>query len=87
MSEGWEFMPWYGMIFGPIVMILVLASVVMVVVMLIRWLDSGFSSGGGHRYSPPRSQSAALHILEERFAKGEIDKQEFEEKKRILLDH
>ena len=78
MGDGWG---WTGMIFGPIMMIVVLASVVAVVVLIVRWL------GGGH---PPasagtqRSEKTALDILRERFARGEIDKDEFEERRRIL---
>jgi putative membrane protein len=50
-------------------------------VFLIRWLIHA-SKG------PPAAQlqngSRALEILRERYARGEIDKQEFEEKKRDL---
>lgn len=75
-------MPWYGMVFGPIIMIAVLATTVAVVVLLVRWL-------GGTSYSSPphhRPEKTPLDILKERFARGEIEKQEFEEKKRFLSE-
>lgn len=84
MPQGWEVMPWYGMIFAPIMMIAVLATVVVVVVLIVRWL-------GGGSWGPPfrnhrQPSEDALDILKERFAKGEIEKDEFEEKKRLLSD-
>lgn len=77
MSQGWEMMPWHGMIIGPIMMILMLAVVIAVVVLIVRWL-------GGPPVAHRRAPRTALEILEKRFAKGEIDKDEFEEKKRLL---
>ena len=71
---------WYGMVFGPIMMIAVLAATIVVVVLVVRWLGitSHFpESRGGSEKTP-------LDILKERFARGEIEKQEFEDKKRIL---
>ncbi len=82
--DQWGYMPWYGMIFGPIMMIVVLAAVITIVVLLVRWLSGGQASGGDPYLPPERSQRKAMEILEERFARGEIDKDEFEEKKRIL---
>jgi putative membrane protein len=71
---------WYGMIFGPIFMILVLALVITVAVLLVRWL------GGPSLTATPHQPAARtpLDILKERFARGEIDKDEFEERRRIL---
>ena len=71
---------WGGMIFGPIMMIVFVAVAVVMVVLLVRWLG-----GPGHGvalHSPPGKTH--LDILKERFAKGEIDKEEFEERRRVL---
>ncbi len=73
----WEGGWW--MFLGPVWMILFLAVVVALVVLAVRWLgDAGAGRGGG-----PARQSA-FDILRERFARGEIDKDEFEERKRVL---
>jgi putative membrane protein len=73
---------WGHMIFGSVMMILFWGLIVVGVVILVRWLMSGSSHQSGS--SPPRKP--ALDILEERFAKGEIDREEFEERKRLLSD-
>ncbi len=75
-------MPLYGMVFGPIMMIAVLAAIISVVVLLVRWL------GGSSILPPPHPtpEKTPLDILKERFARGEIEKQEFQEKKRILSE-
>ena len=72
----------YGMIFGPLFMILLLAVVVAVAVLLVRWLAMPWQ-GGSH---PVPSGRTPLDILKERFARGEIDKDEFEERRRVLGD-
>ena len=71
---------WGGMIFGPIMMIVFIAVVVVVVVLLVRWL--GGPGHGGALHSSPGKMP--LDILKERFAKGEIDKEEFEERQRVM---
>ena len=73
---------WWGMIFGPLMMIAFVAAIVVVVVLLVRWLSGG-STG---TVAPPPTGKTALDILKERFARGEIDKEEFEERKRLLSD-
>ena len=40
----------------------------------------------GHEGSSTPGVSSARHILEERFARGEIDRDEFEERRRALGD-
>lgn len=82
MPQGWEMMPWYGMIFGPIMMIAVLAAVVVVVVLIVRWLGGGSLHRDAAIHQP--IGKTPLDILKERFAKGEIDKEEFEERRRVL---
>ena len=69
---GWMFL-------GPVMMIAFIAIIVVVVVLVVR----GF---GSHRSRPTTSDSSALDILKERFARGEIDKTEYEEQRRILRE-
>ena len=75
---------WYGMIFGPLFMIIALALVIALAVLLVRWL-------GGPRHSPPPPyprppERTPLDILKERYARGELNKEEFEERRRVLGD-
>lgn len=74
---------WYGMIFGPLFMILVLAVVIAVAVLLVRWVGGPWHGTASQQGTPGRTP---LDILKERFARGEIDKEEFEERRRMLGD-
>jgi len=75
MMYGWG-MGWFGGIFFLVFWILVIVGMVF----LIRWL---IHASKGH--SEVRSSgSRALEILKERYARGEIEKAEFEEKKKDL---
>lgn len=76
MWDGW----WHGWFFGPIMMIVFIAVAVAVVVLLVRWL--GGSSHGAS--SQAASTMTPVDILKERFARGEIEKEEFEERRRVL---
>jgi putative membrane protein len=75
MMGGWG-MGWFGGIFMIVFWILILVGLVF----LIKWLIQSTSRGqaGG------RSSNRALEILKERYASGEIDKTEFEEKRKVL---
>lgn len=72
---------WPGMIFGPLFMILVLAVVIALVFFFVRSIGTPWHGAPPYQGPPPRT---ALDILKERFARGEIDKQEFEERRRVL---
>lgn len=74
---------WYGMFLGPLMMLLFLGIAVAVIVLIVRWL--GGSRHDGHMLPPGAAPGRMpVDILKERFARGEIDKEEFEERKRIL---
>ncbi len=79
MMWGWG---WYGMIFGPLFMILVLAAVIVVAVLAVRWLGGPWPTAGAPPHLPP--SRTALDILNERFARGEIDQAEYEAKRRLI---
>ena len=63
--------------FWAIVWLLFAALLVVGIVVLVRSLGASDSAGS----RPTRS---AVQILEERFARGEIDRDEFEERRRAL---
>jgi putative membrane protein len=67
------------MFLGPLTMILFIAAIVALVVLLVRWLG-----GSGDRGVGSGSANRPLEILQERFARGEIDKEEFEKRRRVL---
>lgn len=73
---------WHGWFLGPIMMIVFIAIAAAVVVLVVRWL--GGAGHGSALHSPPGR--TPLDILKERFARGEIDKEEFEERRRVLGD-
>jgi putative membrane protein len=69
-------LPWMSWV-GPIAMIVFWALVVTAIVFLIRYLA---------RHSRASSdESSAVAILKERYAKGEINREEFEQKRKDLL--
>jgi len=79
MMYGWwdgASAPWYGMIFGPIMMIVFVVLIVVVIAWVLRAI------GLGWQHTPP--ESTPLDTLKHRFARGEIDRAEYEERKKVL---
>lgn len=70
--DGW------GMGFGGIGMILFWVLIIAAVIVLVKWL-----AGGPPRWDSSREKTA-LDVLKERYARGEINREEFEQKKRDL---
>jgi len=71
---------WHGWFLGPLMMVFWLALLVGAVVLILRWLGAS----GRIKPRPGTAGSGALDILRARFAKGEIDKAEFEERRALL---
>jgi len=69
----------FGWLLGIVLMVLVLAGVVVGILYLLRAM--GAVSPRPKAGAPPAS---ALALLQERFARGEIDAKEFEERRRLL---
>ena len=77
MTGGWE-MGWFGFIF----MIVFWGLIIVGLVLLIRWLIQNISSKS---HSGVGTGSKAMDILKERYARGEIKRDEFESIKKDLL--
>jgi putative membrane protein len=78
----WDGGGWFQMLAGFLMMLLFLAVIVVLVVLGVRWL--GGSEHSPFRPGPGAGQRAALDILKERLARGDIDVAEYEERKRAL---
>jgi len=77
MMYDWGSYGGWGMGFGMVFMLLFWVLVILGIAALIRWMTT---------QSPNRNSrdKSALEILQERYARGEIDREEYEQKKRDL---
>ena len=69
-------MGWFGPGFGGIFMILFWGAIIVGIIAIIRWLSSP-------RQTRPTEKSA-LDILNERYAKGEMDRDDYEARRRDI---
>lgn len=76
MHDWWTSGSW-GMGFGWVFMLLPLALLVGLVLAIVRLYDGN----GSHEQSP----RTAREILDERFSKGEIDREEYEMRRKALI--
>jgi putative membrane protein len=74
---GWG-MGWWGIV----PMLLFWAVIIVAIVFFVKWL----AHGSGKNISASSSDSRSLEILKERFARGEITKEEFEHMKKVIQD-
>ena len=76
--HGYEMMTgWGGMWFGPILMFLIPLALIVLVVWLVRTLAGGRSTSNKH-------DTNARNILDERYAKGDIDDEEYQRRRSAL---
>ncbi len=71
----------FGMVLGPIFMILIVVGIVAAIIYLLRLFGAAGPSTSSHA-----AHDRALALLKERYAKGEIDSTEFAERKKLLAD-
>lgn len=85
-GDGWGMGGW---VFGWIMMLVVVALIVVGIVLLVRGLSGRHDRDqASHSQTPPSGGTAsgsALQILEERYARGEIEQEEFLRRKADLL--
>jgi len=75
-GDSWNNFSW----FGGIMMIVFVVLTILIIVWLVQYLGGSASSSSRNHVQ----EKTALEILHERYAKGEIKKDEFEEKKKDL---
>lgn len=79
-GRGFGHMTWgggYGML-GGLMMLAFWGVIIVLIVMAVRWFAGGRPGGG--------ASSDAMDILKSRFAKGELDEDEFRKRKAALED-
>ena len=77
--DYWGSWGWGHMMFGGVMMFAFWGAIILLVVLAVRWMTMGDTVGRSEARRP-----TPLDILQERFARGDIDKDEYEERRRTL---
>jgi len=75
---GWS-MGWGHLVFGHVMMLLYWGALVVLILFVVRAVQGSWPAPGASS-----SEDKAVEILRQRFARGEIDKDEFEARKNAL---
>lgn len=70
---------WGHMLFGSLTTIVFWGGIILLIVVAARWLG-----GGPTNRTASATEKSALDIINERFARGDIDRWDFEERKKLL---
>ena len=80
MGPNWDHMGWWGMGWSWVFLILLLVGITVLIVLLVRVF-----AVRDPRQSPHRTESnRARELLDERYARGEIDTTEYDERRQRL---
>ena len=82
-GNGWS-SGWGGILMGVLMLVLVVA-VVVAIIFAVRYLSG--SGGLHHRGGPGSEGMRAEDRLADRFARGEIDEDEFRQRMSLLREH
>lgn len=83
-SWGYGFNPVWGFI-GTIFSIIITIIVIVLIIKAVKAIFGGRVRGDWHHWRD-RMGGGALEMLRERYAKGEIDQEEFEARKKVLME-
>jgi putative membrane protein len=76
--HGYDMMSgWGGMWFGPVLMVLAPLAFILLIIWLVRTMTK-------RTISSPAQNTGARQILDERYAKGEIDDEEYQRRRSAL---
>ena len=87
-NHGWGW-GWSGWILTGLAMVVFWAVVISLVILAIRYFTSEFTSerSGAGTTRPAPGPNRAEDLLAERFARGEIDEDEFRRRMALLREH